>query len=74
MLFSTFWWKHIGYTKLYLLSLSLTPLVILVLLSTRVHYSIDIIAAAIFIFWLEREAVKKVKYFDRAWSVFFLVL
>lgn len=52
MLFCTFWWKHLGYNFLYFPSLALTPVVILVLLSTRVHYSIDIVAAVIFTFWI----------------------
>jgi hypothetical protein len=51
MLFCTFWWQKLGYTWLYRFSLTLTPFVVLVLLSTRVHYSIDIIAAIIFTFW-----------------------
>lgn len=54
MLFSILWWRHLGYRKLYLVNLVLAPQVVVVLLATRVHYSIDIVAAMIFGAWLWR--------------------
>ena len=69
MLFSIFWWKHLGYTCLYWSNLVLGPFVILVLLSTRVHYCIDIVAAMIVTFWLETHVlVQYIGYFDSFWS------
>lgn len=74
MLFSTFWCKHLGFNTFYQINIVLTPIVILTLLSTRVHYSIDIIAACIFTFWLEKEALKKVYLFDKFWSLIYLAV
>jgi hypothetical protein len=54
MLFCTMEWWRLDYRSFFVSSLILTPQVIIVLLATRVHYSIDIIAAIIFIFWLQR--------------------
>lgn len=68
MLFCTFWWKHLGYKYLYICSLLLTPVVILVLLSTRVHYCIDIIAACIFTFWLETHVLRHIVIFDKVFG------
>jgi hypothetical protein len=69
MLFCTFLWKHLDYKVLYWTSLVLTPIVILVLLSTRVHYSIDIVAAMVFTFWIEEHLLKYVVFFDRLFSL-----
>jgi hypothetical protein len=71
MLFSTFEWKRIDAKWLYYPNLVLTPFVVMVLLSTRVHYTIDIVAAAIFTFWLERHVSKHVIWFDRLWTLIF---
>lgn len=68
MLFSTFEWKRVGMTWLYYPNLVLTPFVVMVLLSARVHYTIDIVAACIFTFWLERNVSKHVVLFDRLWT------
>jgi hypothetical protein len=71
MLFCNFWWDYLGIKWLYYPSVLLTPLVILVLLSARVHYSIDIIAAIIFTLWLEKYTRRYVFLFDRFWSFIF---
>ena len=74
MLFSTIFWKDLGYTKFYYMNILLTPFVITVLLSTRVHYSIDVIAAIVFTLWINVFLAKYVYYFDKLWSNIFLVI
>lgn len=53
---------------LYYPNLVLTPFVVVVLLSTRVHYSIDIMAAVIFTLWLRGHVLSYVALYDRFWS------
>ena len=68
MLFSTIWWRKLGYKWLFMLNVAMTPFVILVLLSTRVHYSIDVIAAVIMTLWLNVNILRYVVYFDKLWT------
>ena len=74
MLFCSYLWKNLGYKALYWPSLVLTPVVILVLLSTRVHYSIDIVAAIVFTFWIEGHLLKYVIVLDKFFSFAFGLL
>ena len=68
MVFSIFWWQHLNCKWPYRINILLTPFVIMVLLSTRVHYSIDVIAAVIFTLWLRVHIPKYVIYFDKFWT------
>lgn len=54
-----------------MISLVMTVYVVLVLLATRVHYSIDIVGAVVFTLWMEVYIGRYVKYFDMFFSCIF---
>ncbi len=54
-----------------LLTKILTVFVVFSLIITRVHYSIDIVAAVIFTLWMNTFLLKKVIYFDKFFSYFY---
>jgi hypothetical protein len=56
-----------------LLTKILTVFVVISLIITRVHYSIDIVAAVIFTLWMKTVLLKKVIYFDKFFSYFYLL-
>ncbi len=74
MFFCSLWWKQLGHQWIFRISLLLTIFVVLVLLSTRVHYSIDIIGGVFFTLWIRRFLLPHVKYFDLFWSTLFNLL
>jgi hypothetical protein len=51
----------------------LTVCVIFNLIVTRVHYSIDIVAAAIFTLWMKTSLLRNIIYFDKAFSYLYYI-
>jgi len=71
MIISIIWWSRIAYYKLKVATIVLTIHVVLVLLTTRVHYSIDVVAAVIVTLWMDIYIGRYVKYFDVLFSWIF---
>jgi len=46
----------------------MTVFVVLVLISTKVHYSIDIVGAVIFTLWMNKYVLSYLAYFDYVFS------
>ena len=73
MIYSYFLWGELKYPKMQLVTKLLTICVIFNLIVTRVHYSIDIVAAVIFTLWMKTSLLKNIIYFDKVFSYFYYI-
>lgn len=68
MLFCILWWHKLKYQSLKWMSIIGLAQVIVVLIGTRVHYTIDILGAIIFANWLNWILRFNIIYFDQCFS------
>lgn len=67
-MFCVLFWGDLKSYKMKIFSIISMAIVVMGLVVTRVHFTIDIIGGAIFALWLYRYALKQVKIFDLAFT------
>jgi hypothetical protein len=68
MVICILFWRRLGYRRLEFVTVGFAFHVVLVLLSTRVHYSIDVVAAVVVALWMDVYVGRYVRYFDMMFS------